>query len=118
MLTAKTRTASLILLREPDSIFLRLERLVSQDLCLSSLPVRLGRTSLIAVDITLCTMDTAAVLRALRACEEVPLEARNYRGLTVGQLWRAWPEEVLTGRCSGRSQTPHDKFVQVDMILT
>ncbi len=63
-------------------------------------------------------MDTAAVLRALRACEEVPLEARNYRGLTVGQLWRAWPEEVLTGRCSGRSQTPHDKFVQVDMILT
>ncbi len=31
-------------------------------------------------------MDTAAVLRALRACEEVPLEARNYRGLTVGQL--------------------------------
>ncbi len=45
-------------------------------------------------------MDFNKLKTCIQEAEDLKLEARDFVGLRVGELYRSWPEEVLSGRCA------------------
>ena len=49
----------------------------------------------------------------LERAERLPCEGRDYEGLSVGELFRAWPEEILSGRAvRGRANTDAKRMMK------
>ena len=49
----------------------------------------------------------------LERAERTPCEGRDYEGLSLGELFRAWPEEILSGRAvRGRANTDAKRMMK------
>ncbi len=58
-------------------------------------------------------MDFQEIARAAATAETVECEPRNYRGLTLGQVFNNWPDEVVSGRvAAGRSKSQSAKVAR------
>ena len=58
-------------------------------------------------------MDLRRLGSVLERAERTPCEGRDYEGLSLGEPFRAWPEEILTGRAvRGRANTDAKRMVK------
>ena len=60
-------------------------------------------------------MDLHSLKTIIRSAESVICEHGDASGMTVGQVWEDWPEEILTGRlaASSRTRTTTNKLIKV-----
>jgi hypothetical protein len=59
-------------------------------------------------------MDLHSLKAIIRSAESVTCEHGDASGMTVGQVWEDWPEEILSGRlaASSRTRTTTNKLVK------
>ena len=58
-------------------------------------------------------MDLRRLGSVIERAERLPCEGRDYEGLSVGELFRAWPEEILSGRAvRGRANTDAKRMMK------
>ena len=59
-------------------------------------------------------MDLQPLAKAVARAESVMCEGRDYTGLSLGQLLRCWPQEILSGRVAGKAKakTPSGEVIK------